>query len=128
MSTPETTTLQAWIGTQQNQGPVYLVLERDALISADLIQAIESRGPCRIMHCATASEIEPALNTVGKVEAAFLELRIDDLQDSALACALAHHGARLVLTLGEDVERVVSQGWQLLLRPFTESMVHEALS
>ncbi|RAP41183.1 hypothetical protein BYZ73_10900 [Rhodovulum viride] len=107
--------------------PTYVVLERDALISADLIQAIESLGPCRVMHFSSIEQVTPALEDVGAVDAAFLEMRVDDALSSGLAAHLAKHGARLVLTLGEDVERVMGEGWRLLLRPFTERMVHDAL-
>lgn len=107
--------------------PTYLVLERNALISADLIQALDSRGPCRVMHFTAPEEVAPGLNGIGSVQAAFLEMRFDEAKDSTLAAELARYGARLVLTLREDVERVVNEGWQLLLRPFTEQMVHDAL-
>jgi len=107
--------------------PTYIVLERDALISADLIQAIESRGPCRVFHFSSLSEMGGALNRLERVEAAFLEMRYDDAVQSGLSGELLRHGARLVLTLGEDVERVVGAGWNLLMRPFTERMVHQTL-
>ncbi len=108
--------------------PTYVVLERDALISADLIQAIESLGPCRVMHFSSVDEMASGLEGVGSVNAAFLELRLDEALASGLATNLGKLGARLVLTLGEDVERVMSAGCRLLLRPFTERMVLDALT
>nr|WP_125408559.1 hypothetical protein [Rhodovulum robiginosum] len=108
--------------------PTYLVLERDALISADLIQAIESRGPCRVVHYASVDEIGPELHKIRPVDAAFLEMRYDEAINSTLSTQLARDGARMVLTMGEDVERIAGTGWRLLLRPFTDEMVHQALS
>lgn len=107
--------------------PVYLVLERDALISADLIGAIEARGPCPVLHVTSPDEARAALDGAHAPRAAFLEMRIDEALNSTLAADLARHGAQLVLTLGEDVDRVMAEGWSLPLRPFTERMVHETL-
>ncbi|TCO69558.1 hypothetical protein [Rhodovulum euryhalinum] len=108
--------------------PTFLVLEQDALISSDLIQALEIRGPCRVLHFSSTQDAESALRGLCRVEAAFLEMRFDDALNSALARALASLGARLVLTLGEDAERVACHGWHLLPRPFTERMVHDTLA
>lgn len=128
MSTNEPSTKVGTPGQNDPACPTYVVLEHDVLISADLIQAIESRGPCRVVHAASASEMGDALSRLDRVDAAFLELRFDEAVASSLSAELARHGARLILTLGEDVERVVAQGWNLLLRPFTERMVHDTLS
>jgi len=118
-------------GGAQGRGgrrPIYVVLENDALVAADLIQALEARGACSVLHFSCPSEIRPALGRVGRVEAAFLEMGCDEAVSTGLAEALAARGARLVLTRGEDSERVTAHGWTLLPRPFTERMVHDLLS
>lgn len=108
--------------------PVFFVLEQDALVSSDLIQALQARGPCRVLHVARPEEAAGALDGVRRVDAAFLAMRFDDARQSGLTGALGLLGARMVLTMGEDSDRVLDHGWHLLLRPFTERMVHETLA
>lgn len=128
MSTDRQSESHADTTAPAQHGPVFFVLEKDALVSSDLIQALQARGPCRVLHVARPEEAKGALDGVGRVDAAFLAMGFDDAMQSGLTGALRQLGARMVLTMGEDSQRVLDHGWHLLLRPFTERMVHDMLS
>lgn len=73
-------------------------------------------------------ELIRVLDGETRVSAAFLEMRYDQVLNAGADTALSLRGARIVLTMGEDDETmVVKQGWAMLVRPFTEEMIHGVL-
>jgi len=114
--------------TLQPAAPVYIVLESNALIAEDIIGSLRATGPCRVIRADRAEELAPSLDKEAMVTAAFLEMPYRELMKSDLHQSLAESGAKIILTIGEDDESVVrQQGWGMLVRPFTEEMVSEAL-
>lgn len=115
--------------TLQPAAPVYIVLESNALIAEDIIGSLRATGPCRVIRADRAEELAPSLGRETMVTAAFLEMPYRELVQSDLHQSLADSGAKIILTVGEDDESVVrQQGWGMLVRPFTEEMIREALS
>ncbi|WP_080457063.1 hypothetical protein [Roseovarius sp. A-2] len=108
--------------------PVFLVLERDALIAEDIMGSLADMGPCRTIHVRDASEITPHLSAEPRVSAVFLEMPLTQVVVLGLDRRLAEHGAHVILTIGEDdAEHVQALGWGMLVRPFTDEMLREAL-
>lgn len=106
----------------------YIVMESNLLIAEDICGALHAKGACRVIRATSAEELETAVMPGLPVAAAFLEMRFDDVMDSAVCRALALGGAKIVLTVGEDdADAVRAQGWELLVRPFTEEMIHDSL-
>jgi hypothetical protein len=108
--------------------PVFLVLERDALIAEDIMGSLADMGPCRTIHVSDASEITPHLSAEPAVSAVFLEMRLTQVLELGLDRRLAEHGAHVILTIGEDdAAHAHALGWGMLVRPFTDEMLREAL-
>jgi len=108
--------------------PVYLVLERDALISADLAASLRAMGPCRVIHAEDADGICPALKGETRLDAAFLEMTLTTFIERGLDRVLSALGARAIFTIGEDDEHTVrSRGFEMLIRPFSERMIWDSL-
>lgn len=108
--------------------PVYLVLEGDLLIATDIADALNAHGPCRVLHVTSAEEIAAAIEAEPALAAAFLEMRLAQLQDIGLAETLHARGARMILTAGEaDMDAVLDLGWFMLLRPFSDEMIRAVL-
>ncbi|WP_019953358.1 hypothetical protein [Yoonia vestfoldensis] len=103
-------------------------MESNLLIAEDICGALLARGPCRLVKVATHEELQDVVTPGGPVAAMFLEMRFDDLMASPVYPALLLTGAKIVLTVGEDDEAaVLDQGWAMLVRPFTEDMIHGSL-
>lgn len=109
--------------------PVFLVMERDALIAEDIMGSLADMGACRTIHVSDSSEIAPHLSAEPRVSAVFLEMRLAQVQEMGLDRRLAAHGARVILTVGEDdADDAKALGWGMLVRPFTDDMVRDALT
>lgn len=108
--------------------PVYLVLERNALIAEDIAGSLRAAGPCAIIRVASTGEIAERLSADTRIEAAFLELNYAQVVETGLADTLMRSGTQIILTAGEDdQDRVHSVGWNMLLRPFTDEMIRHAI-
>lgn len=108
--------------------PHYLVMESNLLIAEDLCGALRANGPCKVVRVGSLAELETAITPGDPVAAVFLEMRFDDVLAAPLYPALMLTGAKIVLTIGEEDEIAVPrQGWAMLVRPFTEAMIHSAL-
>ena len=109
--------------------PVYLVLERDALISADLAASLHALGPCRVINVTNPDCIGRALEGEERLDAAFLEMTYASFVERGLEDKLSAYGARAIFTVGEDDELAVrAKGWGMLVRPFNEQMIWDSLS
>ncbi len=114
--------------TTMNDQPVFLLLEKNPVIAADMIGTLEACCDCRVIHVATLDEINHALAQTPTVAAAFLEMNFRELEASDLPMALNQSGARIVLTQGEAHEAEVERrGWHMLVRPFSDQMVRDML-
>jgi hypothetical protein len=108
--------------------PVFLVLERDSLIAEDIAGSLKDLGPCETIHIRDAEDLMRHLNTDIRVSAVFLELRAAQVVEMGLDRRLADHGARIILTVGEDdAPTAMARGWSMLVRPFTDQMIRESL-
>ncbi len=108
--------------------PTYIVMESNLLIAEDICGALHAKGACRVIRATSAEEVETAILPGLPVAAAFLEMRFADVMESSVGRALTLSGAKIVLTVGEDDEAAVrAQGWDMLVRPFTEEMIHDSL-
>ena len=109
--------------------PVYLVLEKNTLVAADMIGTLKAEGPCRIIHETGAEAVSGALRDVTRLHVAFLEMDVDGLRHSTLAAEISRRGAHIVLTRGEDGHQAAqAAGWGMLIRPFTDQMLRNCLS
>ena len=112
---------------------VYLVLESNPLIAADLIGTLEAAFTCRVVHARSAARIPEALADIRAVTAAFLEMRAEELDQSGMGRFLRARGAQLILTCdepeGDDAPLAPPQPERvtLLARPFTDTMVLASL-
>lgn len=114
--------------TNGQRPPVFLVLERDSLIAEDIAGSLKVLGPCETIHVNDAKDLARHLNTDIRVSAAFLEMRYAEVVETGLDHRLAEHGARIVLTIGEDdAQNAIARGWSMLVRPFTDEMIRDAL-
>lgn len=108
--------------------PVFLVLEREALIADDIIGSLRDIGPCRIIHVDQPEDIEPGLQGEDQLAAAFLELRHDAVRAHGLDERLSALGAWIILTVGEDDQPIVQAlGWGMLVRPFSDQMIRDLI-
>ncbi|WP_322890492.1 MULTISPECIES: hypothetical protein [unclassified Yoonia] len=112
----------------RQEPPVYIIMESSPLIAEDIYGALHAGGPCNVVKVTSVEELEMAIAPGGPVAAVFLEMRFEDVLVSPLYPALMLTGAKIVLTIGEDDETaVLGQGWAMLVRPFTEDMIHHSL-
>lgn len=108
--------------------PVFLVLERDPLIAEDIVGSLKDIGPCETIRVSEVGELAQRLNTDRRISAAFLEMRYAQVVESGLDRHLADHGSRIILTIGEDDQQeALARGWGMLLRPFTDQMIRDAV-
>ena len=108
--------------------PVYLVLERDPFVAEDITASLQAIGPCRVIRVETASGIRATLEEESSVLAAFLDVKYAQVREARLDDMLLRRGARIVLTVGEDDEaQATASGWGMLIRPFTERMIRDAV-
>lgn len=116
-------------GTPAAATPVFLVLERDALIATDIAGALAMQGPCEVVQVTHPAEIPARLNGIAHVSAALVEMRYAEFLESGLPELLGSLGARIILTAGEvDREKIAERGWFLLVRPFTDTMLRRTLA
>ncbi|MEZ5714827.1 MAG: hypothetical protein R3D85_06425 [Paracoccaceae bacterium] len=109
-------------------GPVFLVLESDILVAEDIIATLKEMGPCRATHLVQPDEIMEILLDGQPVTAAFLQMRLGDVAQSAFLQPLLERGARIILTMGEeDEDSATAQGYRMLVRPFTDLMIRDIL-
>ncbi|WP_417525988.1 hypothetical protein [Marinovum sp.] len=114
--------------THGRAGPVILVLERDPLIAEDIIGSLAAVCDFRVAHASRLPEFLAMLRHEAQVLAAFLELHLAKVLDTGIDRMLAEQGAGIVLTVGEDdAEQAEERGWSMLIRPFSDRMIGEAL-
>ncbi|WP_323766137.1 hypothetical protein [Marinovum sp.] len=114
--------------TFKGADPVILVLERDPLIAEDIVGSIGAVCECRVVHASHLSDFLAKLVHEAHVVAAFLEMRLSKVLESGLDGILAQRGAGIVLTVGEDDEQQAQErGWGMLVRPFSDQMIGNAL-
>ncbi|WP_299845938.1 hypothetical protein [uncultured Roseovarius sp.] len=114
--------------TNANGHPTFLLLEKNPIIAADMIDTLETCCRCYVIHATSPGEVLEKLSQTPTLAVAFLEMSFPDLDGTELHVALKHSGARIVLTQGETHEAEVQQrGWHMLVRPFSDEMVRSVL-
>ena len=114
--------------TKMNGHPVFLLLEKNPIIAADMMGTLKACCDCHVVHVVTSDEMAEALSWIPALTAAFPEMSFPKLDGSELHVALNQSGARIVLTQGEMHEDEVRQrGWHMLVRPFSDEMVRDIL-
>lgn len=110
------------------EGPVFLVLEQDNLIADDIAGSLKSLCDCRVIHVRRPADILSSLIHEARVFAAILEMRVAQVFESGLDRSLTERGAGIILTVGEeDEDQARAQGWGMLVRPFSEQMIRDAV-
>ncbi|TNF22627.1 MAG: hypothetical protein EP318_03190 [Rhodobacteraceae bacterium] len=113
----------------QDGTPVILVVEHDTLIADDIAGSLMAACACRVIHVRHPADILSSLIHEARVFAAFLEMRLSQVLESGLDRSLAERGARIILTRGdEDEDEVRALGWGMLVRPFSDRMIRDAVS
>lgn len=108
--------------------PVFLVLERDPLIADDITGSLMAIGPCRVIHASDAGSILTMLRDERGISAAFLDISFARVVGDGLDQKLNAHGARIILTVGEDDQaQALARGWAMLVRPFTDDMIRDVV-
>ncbi|MBQ2261415.1 MAG: hypothetical protein II336_08615 [Loktanella sp.] len=108
--------------------PIYLVMESNLLIAEDICGALQAYGACQVIRITHPDELTQMVDSEQPITAAFLEMRYDQVLHMGLTESFLLRGARIVLTVGEgDEVAVQDHGWAMLVRPFTEEMIHAAL-
>ena len=110
-------------------GAIYLVLEPDVVVAADLSDTILAGDPRAEVHVVPDIDAAgAALDGLPPVEAAILNARIADLRTSGLAERVEGAGGMIVVLSGLETEedRALS-GWQFVRRPFRADSVTAAL-
>ena len=108
--------------------PNYLVMESNVLIAADICGALQAFGPCRVIKIRDVSELVGMVDSDEPVTAAFLEMRFEQAMNMGLTETYLLRGAKIILTVGESDEPAAREhGWDMLVRPFTEDMIHATL-
>ena len=116
-------------GSRHSGAPVFLVVERDPLIADDIKGSLMALGPCRVIHASEPGSLSKVLQDEGSISAAFLDICLKRVLDDALDERLNAHGARIILTVGEDDQALaLARGWGMLVRPFTDEMVRDVVS
>lgn len=112
----------------RQDSPIYIIMESSPLIAEDVSGALHAGGPCKVVMVSSVEEFAAAIAPGDPVAAVFLEMRFNDVLAAPFYPALMLTGAKIVLTIGEDDENaVLGQGWAMLVRPFTEEMIHRSL-
>ena len=115
--------------TDRKKTPIYAVVDRDAVISMDLVETLREAGPCKVYQYDSIADFRADLARYERLTAAFLETGYDGITREGLDRSLERLGARIVMTAGEaDAPRVADRGWKHLVRPFTGEMVRESLA
>ena len=108
---------------------IYLVLEPDMVVAADLSDAIAAGDPRAEVHVAPDIDAAgDALDDLPPVEAAILNASIADLRASGLAERVEGAGGMVVVLSGRETEEdKACSGWQFVRRPFQADSVTAAL-
>lgn len=116
------------VSTTSTGRPVFVVLESNPIIAADIVSILELSCECRVVHVSDVDSLLEAMLSIPRLTAAFLEIGVTELSGSAIEDALLHHRASVVLTRGESLRSEAQErGWYMLVRPFTEQMVKDIL-
>lgn len=109
---------------------IYLVLEPDVVVAADLSEAIAAGDPHAEVHVAADVEAAgAALDGLPPVEAAIVNASIADLRASGLAERVEAAGGTIVVLCGPETEADrAATGWQFVRRPFRADSVAAALT
>ena len=108
---------------------IYLVLEPDMVVAADLSDTIVAGDPRAEVHVVPDIHAAgAALDDLPPVEAAILNASIADLRASGLAERVEGAGGMIVVLSGlETEEDRARSGWQFVRRPFQADSVTAAL-
>ena len=107
---------------------VYLVMERDTLVAADLSGALQSYAPSRVITTRTPEAVDDLLHSFDRLDAAFVDIPVEEFLGSSLQTLLEQLDTRVIFTVGEDKADIVSEhGWHLLVRPFTDEMIRKVM-
>lgn len=109
--------------------PLYLLLEQDPVIAADMTGALNEHGECHVVHLTCAGEVNEALRRAPCFDIAFLEITLPEILEAGLEVLLRRAVLSTVLTRGEEhQDQIVARGWHLLCRPFTDQMLREKIA
>ena len=112
----------------EKPGRTFLVLEKNPIIAADLIGTLEAASQCDVIHIEDPAQAADALVGVTTIFAAFVEMKPEIFSSSELHPLLETRGAHLIFTMGETIMMgKAPAGATLLLRPFTEQMIVQAV-
>lgn len=115
--------------TTRQQPPTYIVMESNLLIAEDISGALQAFGPCKVIRITDPAELDLLVAKDIVVKAAILEMHFEQALNMALSDTFVLRGAKIILTVGESDENAVeNHGWSMLVRPFTEDMLHAALT
>lgn len=108
--------------------PVFLIVEENPIIAADIIGMLDACGPCTTLQAEHPHDVLEVVANQPIVDVAILQMTPNDLIDSDAEASLAKSGAEIILTLGEQDEATAqARGWHILARPFTDQMLRDVL-
>lgn len=113
--------------TTRQDLPTYVVMDSNVLIAEDICGALQVFEPCHVIRITNLTELAKVVASDTVVSAAFLEMHFEEAINTAFADTFVRRGGKIVLTVG-DTEKLTGQhGWSVLVRPFTEDMIHAVL-
>lgn len=108
--------------------PVYLVLEPDVIVAADLAEAVAARDPAAEVHVVyDVAGAQRELDLLPPLRAAVLNASVDELRSGGLASRIDEMGAAIVVLHAEEAEDAAGDGWSFVRRPFSSDAVAQAL-
>ena len=111
--------------------PVFLIVERNAVIGQDLAEIVRGRDPgCQVTVVTGMDAAEAFLATqVPSLTAAFVAVPRDGEPNlAALADRIRGAGGEIVVMREFADQRDLPQGWHVLARPFTTNTVLRVLN
>ncbi len=105
--------------------PIYLILEKDVVIAADLVETIEAREPGAEVHVATSCEAAGTLlDGLPPVGTAIVNAPLDEFVGSGLAARVEGAGGVVVALIGREGDAVpAGAGWTVVRRPYSSDDV-----
>ncbi len=101
--------------------PIYLILEKDVVVAADLVETIHAREPRAEVHvaasCAAAGALLDGLPPVGT---AILNAALDETVGSGLAERIESAGGVIVALIGREEDAAPARArWTVVRRPYS---------
>lgn len=113
----------------EGKGPVFIVVERNPVVSSDLVEILSDYDADAVIHVAsTPQEAIACLAGLGELCLVLVSMKTEKVAATGLQEAAIAHGGRIVVLDGDETraerEAGTARGWFFVSKPFSTQAIH----